>query len=223
MRLMKQSWPTFLIFAIVLLALVYCPTASACGCIHPENLTMHELVKRAADSADTVFLGVPRTLHGDGKTEETDDLVVFDVQTVFKGGQVRQLAVHSGIGTTWASSCGYFFEVGKSYLVFSYHLETSLMVAACSFTAPTESSDVALRYLRKESPHPEDLLTPSQIQRNSKGRICGAVRRSDGKSVDDGAVYIWNDSDSSYEKEASFTRPHKDGWFESYFLSPGGC
>jgi hypothetical protein len=37
----------------------------------------------------------------------------------------------------------------------------------------------------------------------------------------DPKVYIWNDSDSSYEKEAWFTRPKKDGSFESYFLSPG--
>ncbi len=208
------------ILALVL-AVVYCPTTLACGCIPNPKLTMYELVKQSTERADAVFLGVPRVLHGDGKTEEIEDLVIFDVEMVFKGEKSQQLAVHSGVGTTQMSSCGFSFEIGKSYLVFANRFDQSLMVAACSFTAPIADSDVALRFLRKQAPHPEDLLTPSEIQRNSKGRICGAVRRSDGKPLHDAAVYIWNNSDPTYEKEASFERPDKDGWFESYFLSPG--
>src|SRR5450755_3512441 len=107
----------------------------------------------------------------------------------------QQLAVYSGIGTTQASSWGFSFEIGKSYLVFANRFDQSLMTEKCSFTGPAADSDVALRFLRKQAPHPEDLLTPSETRRNSNGRICGAVRRSDGKLLHDAAVYIWNDAD----------------------------
>jgi hypothetical protein len=132
----------------------------------------------------------------------------------------QQLAVYSGIGTTQASSWGFSFEIGKSYLVFANRFDQSLMTEKCSFTGPAADSDVALRFLRKQAPHPEDLLTPSETRRNSNGRICGAVRRSDGKLLHDAAVYIWNDADPTYKTEAWLARPDKDGWFESYFLSP---
>jgi len=182
---------------------------------------MYDLVKQSVERADLVFIGVPRVLHGDGKSEATEDLVTFDASEVFKGEKTAQLSVHSGIGTTHASSCGYEFEVGKKYLVFANNYGSFFSVAACSFTAPIEKSEAALRFLRKEPPYPEDLLTPTQMQRNENGRILGVVRRSDGVALHDPKVYIWNDSDSSYEKEAWFTRSEKDGSFESYFLSQG--
>lgn len=64
--------------------------------------------------------------------------------------------------------------------MFPNHYGNFLSVAACSFTAPMQKSEVALRFLRKEPPYPEDLLTPTQIERNENGRILGVVRRSDG-------------------------------------------
>ncbi|HEX9223907.1 MAG TPA: carboxypeptidase-like regulatory domain-containing protein [Candidatus Acidoferrales bacterium] len=205
-----------------LISLAFCPGVLACGCAPPaENLTMYDLVKQSVDRADLVFIGVPTALHGDGKSEDTDDLVIFDASKVFKGEQAAQVRVHSGVGTTSMSSCGYWFEVSKTYLVFASHYGDFALVMPCSFTAPIEKSQVALRFLRKEPPQPEDLLTPTEIQRNGKSRILGAVRRSDGVALHDPKVYIWNDSDPSYEKEAWFTRPENDGSFESYFLPPG--
>ena len=209
-----------LVAAILFLSL--CPKALGCACVPPpQNLTIYELVKQSVERADLVFIGVPRVLHGDGNSEDTEDLVLLDASKVFKGEQTTRIGVHSGVGTTHMSSCGYSFEVGKTYLVFANHYENAFFVGACSFTAPIEDSGVALRFLRKEGPHPEDLLTPNQIQSNQNGRILGAVRRSDGVALHDPKVYIWNDSDPSYDKEAWFTRPEKDGSFESYFLPPG--
>jgi protocatechuate 3,4-dioxygenase beta subunit len=116
------------------------------------------------------------------------------------------------------------------------------VVAACSYTAPVEKSGTALRLLRKEPPNADDLLTLAQFQRNSRGRILGAVRRVDGRPVLDAKVYIWNESDSSYERPgwpaneewpgdkdgafeafllARFTSVDKNGAFESDFLVPG--
>jgi hypothetical protein len=222
MSIMRVPSLLYLGLITALLSLVVCPTALSCGCLPPsENLTNYELVKQSVERADLVFIGVPRVLHGDGKSEATEDLVTFDATEVFKGGKTAQISIHSGIGTTQMSSCGYSFEIGKKYLVFANHYGSFLSVSVCSFTAPIEESKVALRFLRKERPDTEDLLTPTQMQRNENGRILGVVRRSDGAALHDPKVYIWNDSDSSYEKEAWFTRPEKDGSFESYFLSPG--
>lgn len=209
-----------LVSAIFFLSL--CPNALGCFCVPlPQNATMYELVKQSTEGAALVFIGVPRVLHGDGESEDTEDLVVFDVSKVFKGEQATRIGVHSGVGTTQMSSCGYSFEVGRTYLVFANHYENAFFVGACSFTALIEDSKIALRFLRKEAPLPEDLLTPTQIQSNKNGRILGAIRRSDGVALQDPKIYIWDDSDPSYEEEAWFTRPERDGSFESYFLRPG--
>jgi hypothetical protein len=231
------------VLILLFLGLFQCPRSAGCGCLAPENLTEYELVKKSVDRADSVFIGIPRLLHGDGSSNETEDLVVFDVLQVFKGAQGAQIGVHSGIGKTEMSSCGYSFEVGKTYLVFANSYDGSrLMVAACSYTAPVERSGTALRLLRKEPPNGDDLLTPSEFQKSSKGRILGVVRRTDGSAVLHARVYIWDESDTSYERPgwpaseewpqdkngslgafllARSTLVEKSGAFESDFLVPG--
>jgi len=161
------------------------------------------------------------TLHGDGREGPNDDLVVFTVLEPFKGKPAVRMEVHSGIGLRWMSSCGFSFEIGKKYVVFAHQFQTSLMVAACSYTAAVEDSGLALRVLRKEPLEPDDVLTWKELARNKNGRILGAVRRDDRTKLYDPTLYIWNDSDASYEKETSFERPDANGSFESYFLSPG--
>jgi hypothetical protein len=231
------------VWVLLFLSLFQCPRSAGCSCLAPENLSVYELVKQSVDRADTVFLGIPILLHGDGKSNDSQDLVVFDVLQAFKGKQGAQISVHSGVGITEMNSCGYSFKVGKTYLVFANSYDGSkLVVAACSYTAPVERSATALRLLRKEPPQPDDLLTPAQLERSSKGRILGAVRRADGAPLFQPKVYIWNNSDSSYERPgwstdeewpgdedgsleafllARFTSTDKDGSFESDFLSPG--
>jgi hypothetical protein len=140
------------------------------------------------------------------------------------------------------SSCGYWFEIGKAYLVFARQFGDHFVVAACSYTAPLEKSGTAIRLLEKQPQQPDDLLTPAQIQRNSKGRIFGTVRRADGGPLFRADIYVWNESDSSYERpgwpndeewrpdksgdSAAFllaraTSVEKDGLFQSDLLNPG--
>jgi hypothetical protein len=231
------------VWLFLFLGLFQCPRSAACGCVGTENLSQYELIKQSVDRADSVFLGIPRLLHGDGKSDDTQDLVVFDVLQVFKGKQGTRISVHSGVGITEMNSCGYSFKVEKTYLVFANSYDGSqLAVAACSYTALAERSGTALRFLRKEPPQPDDLLTPAQMERSSKGRILGAIRRADSVRLFQPEVYIWSDSDSSYEKPgwpideewpgdkdgslkafllARFTSTDKDGSFASDFLVPG--
>lgn len=206
-------------FAIGPLLLVSSPPVVAQDCFPPPDLTMRELAKQSIETADFVFIGVPRSLHG--RTEETDDLVVFDISEVFKGQKRATIGIHSGVGSHWGVSGGYLFEVGTAYLVFATNDGGFLSVAPCSLTAPAQKSQIALRFLRRESSEREDLLTPKQILRDENGRIFGSVKRNDGAPLLDVGVYIWNDSDPSYDKEAWFARPDKNGSFESYFLPPG--
>ena len=209
----------------------------------PENLSQYELIKQSVERANSVFLGIPILLHGDGISNDNQDLVVFDVLQAFKGTQGTRISVHSGVGITEMSSCGYSFKLGKTYLVLANSYDGSrLAVAICSYTAPIEHSDTALRFLRKEPPQPDDFLTPSQMERKSKGKILGAIRRADGGPLFRPQVYVWNDSDSSYQRPgwppdedwpsdedgslsaalfARSTSADKDGSFESYFLLPG--
>lgn len=208
-------------FVFLLLSIFCCSPGLGCGCIPRESLSIYELVKQSVDHTDAVFLGIPTVLYGDGKSEETQDLVVFDVLETFKGKSVAQVGVHSGVGTTEMSSCGYSFEIGETYLVFANQYSGHLVVAPCSFTRPLEDSGTALRLLRKEPPVPDNLLTFVQLEGNSKGRISGVIRRSDSAPLHEPRVYVWDDLDASYQKEALFVRADEEGAFESDFLSPG--
>lgn len=230
---MKVTPPVRLILGAALLVLVCCPLTRACSCVEPQNLTMLDLVRRSVDTADTVFVGVPRVLHGKENTQD-EDLVVFDVETVFKGAKFKQIGIHSGSGLTYGSSCGYSFEIGTRYLVladrFGDYPHLQLAVQECSgFTAPIDKTGVALRYLRKEALLPEDFFTPLEIRRRANGRIYGSIRRSDGKPLgSDVTVYIWDDSNSSNEvwsdsneMKARLTVLVKDGQFDYGFIPPG--
>jgi len=231
------------VWVLLTLSLLQCSRSAGCGCLARENLSVYDLVRQSVDRADSVFLGTPTLLHGDGKSDDTQDLVVFDVLQTFKGKKGAQIGVHSGVGITEMNSCGYSFRVGKTYLVFASSYDGGqLVVAACSFTASVERSGTALRLLRKDPTQPDDLLTQAQLERSSKGKILGAVRRADGVPLFRPRIYTWNDSDTSYERPgwpadeewpededgsfqafllARFTSPDKYGSFESDFLLPG--
>jgi hypothetical protein len=152
------------IWVLIFLALIQCPRSTACSCFPPENLSQYELIKQSVERADSVFLGIPRLLHGDGKSNDTQDLVVFDVLQAFKRKQGAQISVHSGVGITEMNSCGYSFKVGKTYLVFANSYDGSqLVVAACSYTAPVERSGLTLRPLTTLFPPPVALLAGAEL------------------------------------------------------------
>jgi len=219
--LKRTAWLLRLSVSIGLLGGLSAASTLACSCIAPQNISRSGLVQEAVNHADVVFVGVAETLHGDGKEGPNEDLVAFTVLEPFKGHPAAHTEVRSGIGLRWMSSCGFSFESGKKYVVFAHRFQTSLMVAACSYTAAVEDSGLTLRVLRKEPLEPDDVLTWNELQRKENGRIIGAVRRNNQTLLSDPKVYIWDDADASYKKEAQFERPDKDGSFESYFLPPG--
>jgi hypothetical protein len=224
-----------MVFAFIIFAMGYSPAVQACSCAGGGNLTMLELVKGALQRADTVFIGTPIALHGESATDEDSDVVVFDVETVFKGEQTPRIAVHSGIGTRSISSCGYSFKIGTKYLVFLDRVGQSsdLIVQVCGgygvygFTGAVDESGLAFRYLRNKSLLPDDFLTPSEIHHRVTGTIYGTIRRADGKPLGDHVtVYVWDDSKPPNHSNPLEWNPRptvlvKNGLFNYGSLPPG--
>lgn len=82
------------------------------------------------------------------------------------------------------ASCGFDFETGREYLVYADRIESeALFTHLCTGTKSLERSGPALRYLRGESPTPDDLLDLrtyyEKFATEWTGRACGKVTHTD--------------------------------------------
>lgn len=167
--------------------LVGAPHASACNCIPPGD------VAEEARESPAVFLGyaVSRSgpiLRGDSpfivrlkalfriniRYPTEDYLYGFHVIETFKGAPVKSRGVFSA---THSSACGYTFELGKQYLVFTYAHEGRAETSICDATGsvPPYSNDDFAR-LRKSLQGPSNKsLQRSEIHKVlSRGRVVSA-------------------------------------------------
>lgn len=123
---MKTVYALFFVAGV--LALAAPRPASACSCLPPGS----PLVER--DRADAVFAGRVRNV------TQLDDryLVEIDVSESWKGDASRRVMLFTGLHS---AACGYYFEEGKSYLIYGYVSEGyGLGTNICSRTSPLEDA-----------------------------------------------------------------------------------
>lgn len=138
---------------IVVMLLACTGNAFACTCM--PMVTVQEEIKRS----DFVFKGTVKTknkfihithLPDNGFTFLSDVEYVFEVETVFKGRRItKTIEVMTGYG---GGDCGYIFEVGKSYIVYSSIVTPPrlsfnlfppyLITSICTRTRPYEVSEI---------------------------------------------------------------------------------
>jgi hypothetical protein len=119
----------------------------------------------------TIFVGRvtsidPPAARADGLISSADRVQVrLDVIESFTGLAARVAEVTTARDS---ASCGFAFEVGEIYLVYSNRANGALHVSLCSGTKPAANAQDDLRYLRS---------VPATSPR--EGRIIGVAMRSD--------------------------------------------
>jgi hypothetical protein len=121
--------------------------ASACSCAFPGGSSPRELAKESFSNADAVFAGEvieidePRAM----MSSTALTTVTFRVSGVWKGDRERTVSVET---EDWAAGCGYRFDEGESYLVYTYD---GMRVTGCGGAKPLSKAGIDLEVLGAES------------------------------------------------------------------------
>ncbi|MFA5330267.1 MAG: hypothetical protein WC384_20910 [Prolixibacteraceae bacterium] len=75
-------------------------------------------IESEIDSADLIFQGIPI----DKKQIDSKMIYKFSVEKVWKGNESDTISIKTGLG---GPDCGMVFELGKSYVVYANHFETT--------------------------------------------------------------------------------------------------
>ncbi len=138
---------------------------SACSCIGPI------VACESAWTTDAIFVGKVLKI---GLATEPAERFVFRIKPVqfavveaFKGAEVGELTVTTGLG---GGDCGYDFQPNQTYLVYAHRNPQTRVLSAgiCSRTASVEGAAEDLAYLRGPFRQP-----------SATGTIQGVVRRID--------------------------------------------
>ncbi len=114
-------------FALVVISLTHAARARACSCVEAGG------VKEALESAGSVFEGKVRELRHDPTRHRITAHV--SVLRRWKGADAKSVDV---VTIDQGSLCGFGFERGKTYLLFTPEAEGTLSVGLCSRSKASE-------------------------------------------------------------------------------------
>lgn len=126
----------------------------ACSCIMPAT------PQESLQDSPAVFMGTVVDIYEPTLLDSTASenvRVTFNVSKAWKGIETKEVTVRTAYSS---ASCGYEFEEGKDYIVYTYGASDYLRVSLCSRTAPLESAGADLVELgegnipTKEVEHP---------------------------------------------------------------------
>ena len=107
---------------ILLLVLILIPTSKvlACTCIG-TNESLSKKVNKAYVESDLIFTGkvISKEIKTNGKYQSSADPVIYKFEIIKKIKGEISVSVIEVVSERDEQSCGYMFEVGKSYLVYS--------------------------------------------------------------------------------------------------------
>ncbi len=126
-------------------------TASACSCVvQGPNVSLRSQVRTAKSEATSIFAGkVVSIRYSDEKSGDTPVKVYakIAVERSWKGSTAETIEVETA---NICCICGYTFEVGKSYIIYSNSTGTATPgVSSCSRTAPITTKSPDEKYLGK--------------------------------------------------------------------------
>lgn len=150
---MKPKLLHFISF-IFICAISLCAAGQASACLCPnfsKAVPLKEHVKNARSKAAAVFIG---EVISESRNDTGKRLVIFKVTKMWKGVTASEITVMTGAG---GADCSYFFETGKTYLVYAYdenniyapnekNGEKSLYTHNCSRT--TEATKAARKEIK---------------------------------------------------------------------------
>jgi hypothetical protein len=141
---MRKTWIPLVIITCYLLVT---SNAHACACLPKPS------VKQALKQSTAVFSGRVNSIQknpGAGNPCGCLDCclkVEFQVERIWKGSNGRVIVVTTGTGDT---DCGFYFEIGESYLVYALKgSHTLLSTDTCSRTKKLTSANGDIKRLKK--------------------------------------------------------------------------
>ena len=108
-----------------------CRDAFGCSCVEPKPPA------EALEESKTVFSGKVVSID----SNEFGKLVTFDVDRAWKGVSKDRVTAATPANS---AACGYDFEEGREYLIYSHDDEGSLSVIICSRTQPLDGATADL-------------------------------------------------------------------------------
>jgi hypothetical protein len=133
-----------IIYISLVLAIIFIASAEksfACSCMISDE-PLETQIKKAFDGSEAVFSG--EVVSVEPKDEDTLS-IKFKTSQVWKGEESEEFTINTA---NQSAMCGYYFEVGKKYLVYAYQSGEVLMTNNCSRTAIwNEKGDI--KYLDK--------------------------------------------------------------------------
>ncbi len=124
---MKKLILSLTIFLSVFFSAV--PVTFACSCIVPGT------PQEEMENSDAVFVGTVTNVSS-SSTYGYD--VEMSVEQSYKGVESTTVSLHTGTG---GGDCGFYFEEGKTYIVYATLVEDTLEVYICSLTGLAEDAD----------------------------------------------------------------------------------
>ena len=156
------------LYALVLIAALAPHVALACSCTQPGTVEQEKAqstrvflgrvtaIEERTPQMDKGWLTViaewVRDFIGDRRPPTIRDFpynqVTFAVTETFKGTPLKHLQLATGKGS---GDCGYFFEVGREYVVYAHGKEDALGAGICTLTGPPTDPESGLAALRDGS------------------------------------------------------------------------
>lgn len=137
----KIAFYTLGIFALFIFSSI---DGYACSCLSSGEPLKQQIAKAKKDSA-AIFSG--RVLEIIKKPENYQTIVKFQVQSSWKGNVSKQITISTA---SESAMCGYNFEVGESYLVYTNGADVkNLQTNLCTRTAKLSAARADTRVLGK--------------------------------------------------------------------------
>lgn len=140
------------IYISLVLAIIFIASAEktfACSCLLVDT-PLETQIQKAFEGSTSVFSGEVISIEPKGEYEVS---VKIKTSKVWKGERSKEFTVNTA---NQSAMCGYYFEVGKKYLVYANRSGEVLMTTSCSRTAVFDESGDA-KYLNKFLQDPKKL------------------------------------------------------------------
>lgn len=148
----------------VIIAILFATTSFACSCVEFKG-TFRKQIEKSFSESDVIVLGKVvgiKKLNSNALLKSSADPVIytFEIQNILKGKLEKE--VIEIVSASDGASCGYVFETGKSYLVYS---RTSNFFAAKTNNAFDYSTGLCSRNQELKKVRKKELRKLSRLQR----------------------------------------------------------
>ncbi len=146
----------YISLALIVFTFAAAETSLACSCMVSRDSIKTQVTKAYKDAA-VIFVGTVKSITP--SADGNDIVVTLAVKDTWKGTAGAEITLKTAKDS---AMCGYYFENGKEYLVYTHGTLDALSVGSCSRTTPMPAK-ADVKYLAK--------LKQKYTQQKNRGKI----------------------------------------------------